>query len=458
MRRAAVLVVVLAVPGCVVGPDYRRPDVELPATYHRAPSDASAGSIADVAWWQVFGDPQLVALIEAALRGNFDLAIAAAQILEAQAQVIAARSPLYPQLSGQVQGTRSNDNAAFESASSFLAALALSWEIDFWGRYRRATESARAILLSTEEGRRTVITSLVSGVAQQYLQVTGLRERLDVVQRTAATQRDSLRLVTLLAQQGVQSAAEVRQAESQVLATESQIPGLERQIAQAEDALAILLGEPPRGFDAGVVMPTIAIPPEVPTGLPSGLLERRPDIRQAEQQLIAANANIGVAKAQFFPRISLTGALGRVSSTLHGVVSGDGHRLGTLDGVLSMPFFTGGALTANYEVARARAQQAALGYRRTILIALQEVSDALVAYDRNRVEAEANRGLVAVTSESLRLAMLRFKSGVISYLEVLDAQRQLFSAQLNLNAAELNQRLAAVQLYKALGGGWSPAQ
>jgi multidrug efflux system outer membrane protein len=445
----------LAASGCVVGPDYRRPELDMPAEHRNAAPGATAASIADTPWWQLFGDPLLIRLVEEALQSNLDLRIAAAQILEAQAQIVLARAPLYPQVSAQLQATRTNNNAARETASSFLGALAVSWEIDFWGRYARATEAARALLLATEEGRRAVVATLVSGVGQTYLQLTGLRQRLDIVRRTADTQRDSLRLVTLLAKQGVQSAAEVRQAEGQLLSTESQIPALERQIAQTEDALALLTGSPPRGFESGSDMPAMAVPPAVPTGLPSALLDRRPDIRQAEQQLVSANASIGVAKAQFFPSISLTGLLGRVSPSLHALVGSGGRGIDTLGGLAGLPIFTGGALTANYEIARARAEQVALSYRRTVLTALQEVADALVAYDRNGAEAEANRRLVAVTSESLRLAMLRFRSGVISYLEVLDAQRQLFSAQLNLNTAELNQRLAAVQLYRALGGGWS---
>jgi multidrug efflux system outer membrane protein len=290
------------------------------------------------------------------------------------------------------------------------------------------------------------------------LQLAGLRQRLEVVQHTVQAQRDSLRLVKLLSRQGVQSAAEERQAESDLLATESQIPGLQRQIAQAENALAILLGKPPRSFDTAADFPAFAMPPEVPAGVPSDLLTRRPDIRQSEQQLIAANANVGVARAQFFPSISLTGTLGRVSDTLHGLASGKGQSVAAAGVAASVPLFNAGAVAGNYHIAQARAEQAVLQYRRTVLVALQEVSDALIAHQRDREEALANRARVSVTMESLRLANLRYRSGVISYLEVLDAQRQLFSAELDLTAAELNQRLAAVQLYKVLGGGWSAAQ
>jgi multidrug efflux system outer membrane protein len=451
----AAAVCVLLSSGCAVGPDYRRPDLELPAAYHRAPQEPSAHSIADVGWWEVFGDARLVALIDEALRDNLDIGIAATQIVQAQAQVAVTRSPLFPQLTGAVQGSRTNQNPTFTTANSFLAALSLSWEIDFWGRYLRATEAARATLLATEEARKGVITSLVASVAQQYLQITGLRERLEIVRRTVAAQRDSLRLVTQLAKQGVQSSAEVRQAESQLLSTENQIPAVELQIAQAEDALAILLGKSPRSFETDTSLARGAVPPLVPAGVPSELLVRRPDIRQAEQQLVAANANIGVAKAQFFPVISLTGTLGRASDTLHGLVSGGGQSVGALGAALDVPIFTGGSLVANYEIARARAEQAALTYRRTVLVALQEVSDSLVAFDRNRAQTQGNRDRAAVSAESLRLAQLRFRSGVISFLEVLDAERQLLAAELDLNASEVNQRLAAVALYRALGGGWN---
>jgi len=451
--RGPSLVAALLLTACTLTPPYQRPEASLPATYFRAPADTSA-SIADVTWWQVFDDPALVALIREALSDNLDLRIAAAQILQAQAQVALARSPIFPQISGQASASRSNQNLAFTTTNSFAAALALSWEIDLWGRYRSATQAAQAQLLATEEGRNGVIVSLVSGVAQQYLTLNGLKQRLSVVQSTAATQRDSLRLVQLLAEHGVQSAAEVRQAQTQLLTTENQVPGIEIQIAQNEDALATLLGKPPHAFDIGTTLPPNAVPPRVPPGLPSELLERRPDIREAEQQLVAANADIGVARAQFFPTISLTGALGRASDVLVGLVDHRGVSTHTIDAALGVPIFQGGALIANLETAKARAEQATEQYRLTVLTALKEVSDALVAYDRDAAEARGNRDRVTVATDYLKLADLRFRAGVISYLEVLDAQRQLFSAQLDLNASEVNQRLAAVQLFKALGGGW----
>ncbi|HTN64970.1 MAG TPA: efflux transporter outer membrane subunit [Burkholderiaceae bacterium] len=450
-----VAVALLLVSGCAVGPDYRRPALDLPAAYHHAPSEESARSFADVNWWEVFGDPQMVALIDEALGDNLDLGIAASQIVQAEAQLAVARSPIFPQLAGQAQASRSNQNTTFSTTNSFLAALTLSWEIDLWGRYLRATEAARADLLATKEARSGVITSLVAGVAQQYLQLVALRQRLEIIRRTVVAQRDSLRLVKELAQQGVQSAAEVSQAQSQLLTTENQIPAIELQIAQTEDALAILLGKAPRSFDTGASLPPNAVPPLVPPGVPSELLERRPDIRQAEQQLVATNANIGVAKARFFPTISLTGALGRASDVLRGLVQSGGQNVRTAGVAVNLPIFSGGALVGNYDIARAQAEQAALAYRRSVLVALQEVSDALIAFDRDRAEAQGNRDRVAVNGEALRLAQLRFRSGVISYLEILDAQRQLLSSQLDLNASESNQRLAAVQLYKALGGGWN---
>jgi outer membrane protein, multidrug efflux system len=453
LRLAAGLGVLLAT-GCAVGPDYHRPDLNLPGSYRAAPA-TSARSIADVGWWEVFGDAQLVNLIEEALRDNLDLAIAAAQILEAEANLEAARAPLFPQAAGQVQANRGNETPPYTTTNTFIAALALSWEIDFWGRYRRATEAARASLRATEDGRRAIISSLVANVALQYLQLTSLRQSLAIVQRTAAAQRDSLRLVTLLARQGVQSAAEVAQAKSQLLSTESQIPGLDRQISQSEDALAILLGKPPRAFATATALPVFPAAPQIPAGIPSELLERRPDVRQSEQQLIAANANIGVAKAQFFPSLSLTGSLGRVSDTLHGLTQGGGEQH-ALAVTVNQPIFQGGALLANYRAAEALAQQALLSYRRTILIALQQVADDLVAYDRYGVEAETNRQLVESAKESLRLVQLRFRSGVDAYVDVLVAQQTLLSAELNLNASETNQRVSVIQLYQALGGGWTP--
>ncbi|HSU43573.1 MAG TPA: efflux transporter outer membrane subunit [Casimicrobiaceae bacterium] len=448
----------IVLAGCSLAPPYQRPDANVPAVYHGPVRESTARSIADLAWWNVFRNAQLDALIHEALAGNLDLAVVAAQITQAEAQVRAARSPIFPQVNGQAQAQRANTTAPFATQNSFVAALALSWEIDFWGRYRSATEAARANLLATEEARRAIIASLVAGVAQQYLQLNALRQRLDIVNQTATAQRDSLRLVTLLAEHGVQSAAEVRQAETQVLTTENEIPAIERQIGQAEDALAVLLGAPPRRFDIGPTLPAGTLPPGVPPGLPSELLERRPDIRQAEQQLIAANANIGVARAQFFPSISLTGTLGRASEALAGLVTNRGITVHALAAAANVPIFEGGALVANEQIARAQAEQAVAQYRRTVLVALEEVSDALIAFDRDAAEVKGNRDRVAVAQEYLRLANERFRAGVISYLEVLDAQRQLFSAQLDLNASELNQRLAMVQLYKALGGGWTEAR
>jgi multidrug efflux system outer membrane protein len=456
-RHNAAVIVALVAAGCAVGPEYRRPDVDLPSVYFRAASPAEAESIADVGWWQVFDAPALSALIREALADNLDLRITAAQIAEAQAQVAAARSPIFPQVSGQLVASRGNNNTAFVNASSFVAALALSWEIDLWGRYRYATEAARAQFLATEEGRHGVIVSLVAGVAQQYLTLNGLRQRLGIVEQTARIQRDSLNLVKLLAEHGVQSATEVRQAETQLLTTENQIPAIELSLAQNEDALATLLGKPPRSFDIGPDLPTGTLPPRVPPGIPSGLIERRPDIRQSEQQLVAAHANIGVARALFFPTISLTGSLGRASDVLVGLVDRGGVTTHAVGAAVGIPIFQGGALVANYDIAVARAEQAAEQYRRTIVVALREVSDALVAYDRDGAEVEGNRARVMVAAEYLKLANLRFRAGVISYLEVLDAQRQLFAAQLDLNASEVNQRLAAVLLYRALGGGWNPS-
>jgi outer membrane protein, multidrug efflux system len=452
LRFAAVSTVLLTT-ACAVGPDYRRPDLGLPASYRAAPA-TSAPSIADLGWWEVFSDPPLVSLIEEALRDNLDLAVAAAQILEAEANLEAARAPLFPQLSGQVQANRGNQAPPYTTTNSFIAALALSWEIDFWGRYRRATEAARASLRATEDGKRAIVSSLVANVALQYLQLTGLRQSLAIVEHTAVAQRDSLRLVTLLAKQGVQSAAEVAQAQSQVLSTESQIPELERQIAQSEDSLAVLLGKSPRAFDTAA-LPVLFVAPQIPSGIPSELLERRPDVRQSEQQLIAANANIGVAKALFFPSLSLTGSLGRASGTLHGLVHGSGEQH-ALAATVNQPIFQGGSLVANYRAADARAQEALSSYRRTILVALQQVADDLVAYDRYGVETETNRKLVESARESLRLVQLRFRSGVDAYIDVLDAQRTLLSAELNLNTSETNQRVSVVQLYQALGGGWTP--
>lgn len=461
MSRTAGLVACLSIflSGCVVGPNYERPPQRLPPAFYLAKDRTPAPSIADLGWWQLFGDPRLLALIERALQNNLDLQVAAARVREARAQVTLAGAPGLPSVQGELAGTRSNQNLQHQPMNNFQVGIGFSWELDLWGKYARASEGARAQLLATEAGRKGVQASLAASVAQDYLQIASLNEQLAIVERTGAAERESLRLVELLARQGLQTSIEVAQAQSQLLTTLNQEPILRRQKVQFEFALATLLSESPRTFDAEGVDSALILSPELPTGLPGELLERRPDIIAAEQQLVAANANIGVARAQFFPALSLGGLAGQTHSDLGSLLSGAGISGNSLTAGLLAPIYSGGALVANERVAQSEAEQAKLNYQHTILTALQEVSTALNDYREFAEQTKGNEGRRAASGEALRLADLRLRAGVSGYLDVLDAQRQLFAAETDLANSRLNRQLSAIQLYLALGGGWqTPAE
>ena len=447
------LFLVLILAGCTVGPDYRRPALNLPADYRDAAAPAGLSSVAALPWWQIYGDPTLKGLIETALAANLDLQLAAARVQEARALLAGARSPALPSLSAGVSSSPTARQPGDDFTTSFLGGLFLSWEIDFWGRYARATEAARAQLLATEAARDGVCASLVATVAQSYFQLQSLAETVAITRRTIVAQRESLRLVSRLAAAGVSSAAEERQAENQLATTESALPGLLVNVAATENSLSILLGRPP----GPVVLGTPAEPnmaPAVPAGLPSNLLERRPDLRQAEQQLVLANAKVGEAKALFFPSLTLTGTFGAVSTELGDLVDGEAATVTSPGFDLLQPLYAGGSLTANYRAAIARLEQAGLSYRQAGLNALREVADALSQYRHSADEIAAQRRRETAAREGLRLAEMRYRAGVISYLEVLDAQRQLYAAETDRAQSELTRRTAAVQLYLALGGGW----
>jgi NodT family efflux transporter outer membrane factor (OMF) lipoprotein len=454
--RALALASALVATSCTLVPPYERPEVDLPAAYFRAPAETTA-SIADLPWWQVFDDAKLVTLIREALSDNLDLRVAAAQIVQAQAQVAAARSPIFPQISGQASASRSNQNAAFSTSSSFAAALALSWELDFWGRYRAATQSAQAQLLATEEGRNGVIVSLVSGVAQLYLTLNGLQQRLAIVRDTAATQRDSLRLVELLAEHGVQSAAEVRQAQTQLLTTENQLPAIELSIAQNEDALATLLGKPPHAFDIGTTLAADAVPPAVPPGLPSELLERRPDIAAAERRMAAANAQIGVAEAAFFPTITLNASSGSAAEQIGKLVSA-ASRTWAFGSTLAETIFDAGARHAVVEQNRALLDAAIADYRQTVLTGFQQVEDELAALRILADQAAAQEAAVTASREAERIIFNQYKAGTVAYTNVVIAQTAALASAENAVNIRQSRLLASVALIQALGGGWDAAQ
>jgi outer membrane protein, multidrug efflux system len=446
--------------GCKVGPNYRRPAVQVPGSFRDLSKDpqaqAQAASYADLPWWQVFQDPQLQELIRTALKQNYDLQLATERINAARAQVAITRSNLFPQVQGKADflgGKESN----FQTRFNFLTLSAdAAFQLDFFGRLRRATEAARAQLLATEDARQTVVLTLVSDVASDYFALLQLDLGLEITRNTVHAQEASVKLTNFRVEHGVGTKLDVLQAQQTLDTANSQIPELERQIAQEENAISILLGNYPQNVPRGRPLVEQPLPPEVPAGLPSALLERRPDIRQAEQILVAANAEIGVAKAQFFPQIALTGSGGGTfgrSSAFSGLMSSQ-VGIWSYGANVSQPIFTGGALRGNLKLAESEHQQALIAYRQTIQQAFGDVSDALIGYQKLHEVRVRQEQTVADLQESVRLSNMRYKGGTTAYLEVLDGQRALFSAELTLAQARGNEYQSLVQLYRALGGGW----
>jgi multidrug efflux system outer membrane protein len=418
---------------------------------------AETASLGDQNWWEVFQDEQLQDLVRTALQQNYDVRIAAARISEAQAQLGIARANQFPSVSAGADITSQRTAKSlrfpeFEETSGQLV-LSASWELDFWGKYRRATEAARANLLASEWGRRAVITTLVSNMASAYFQLRAFDLQLEISKETLVSRRDSLRLTQLLADHGSTSMLDVRQAEQLVFTAAAEIPTLEQQIEQEENFISILLGENPSSVPRGRKLTDQPHSPSVPAGLPSVLLERRPDIREAEQQLIAANAQIGVAKAAYFPDISLTGTGGFQSPALLNLFSGPAG-LWSFGPALTQPIFTAGRLRSNVRLAEAQQQEAVLFYQQRIQGAFREVSDALIAY-RKTQEFRAQQQLLAQSAQdAARLSDMRYRGGVTSYLEVLTNETNYFTAELGLAQAQFNELQSLVQLYNALGGGW----
>jgi multidrug efflux system outer membrane protein len=444
---------------CMVGPNYHKPVVQTPATFRdmsENEAQAQAASFADLPWWQVFQDLQLQELIRTALKQNYDLLIATERINAARAQVAVTRSALFPQVSGNSNFTGGKDQN-FQTKSNFLALTAdAAFQVDLFGRIRRATEAARAQLLATEEAQHTVILTLVSDVASDYFALLALDLELQIARNTVITQEGSVKLTSLRLSHGVATKLDVLQAQQVLDSANAQIPDLERQIGQEEDAISILLGNYPQSVLRGRPLPEQPLPPEVPPGMTSSLLERRPDIREAEQNLIAANAQIGVARAQFFPQISLTGsgvgAFGR--SDVFSSMMGSHTPIWSYGVQVSQPIFTGGALRGNLRFAESQREQALLGYKQAIQRAFGDVSDALIAYQKFHEVFVRQEQSVADLAESVRISILRYQGGTTNYLEVLDGQRSLFSAELTLAQARGNEYQSLVQLYRALGGGW----
>ena len=447
--------------GCAVGPNYKRPSADVPGMYRgTTPQDAAqpaAESLGDQKWWEVFQDKQLQDLIHTALQQNYDVRIAATRILQAQAQLGITRADQLPTISGGAQAVnernpRTKNFRQFETNANEVD-LSLAWELDFWGRYRRATESARATLLATQWAREAVITTLVSDVATAYFQLRELDLELELSRRTLASRQDSLQLTQTLANGGATSLLDVRQAEQLVFTAAESIPNLERQIEQQENFISTLLGNNPGPIARGKTLTEQPHAPDVPAGLPSTLLERRPDIREAEAQLIAANAQIGVAKAAYFPQINLTATAGYQSSALTSLFTGPAG-LWSFGGSLVQPIFTGGRIRSNVRFTEARQQEALLTYQQTIQQAFRGVSDSLVEYRKDREFREYQQQLALSAQDAAQLSEMRYRGGAASYLEVLTNETNYFDAQLGLAQAQLNELAGLVRIYRNLGGGW----
>jgi multidrug efflux system outer membrane protein len=446
--------------GCAVGPNYHRPAVQTPAAFpalsDASPVNAQTASYADLPWWQVFQDPQLQELIRTALKQNYDMQIATERINAARAEVVITRSSLFPQVSGNGDFSGGKEYN-FQTRYNFLTLTAdAAFQLDFFGKLRRATEAARAQLLATEDAKQTVALTLVSDLASDYFNLLQLDLQLQIAHDTVTTQQDSVKLTNLRLAHGVATKLDVLQAQQTLDTANAQVPDFERQIAQEEDAISILLGDYPHPITRGRPLVEQVLPPEVPPGLPSSLIERRPDIREAEQNLVAANAEIGVAKAEFFPQVSLTGSGGGAFGRSTAFTDLMSSQLGiwSYGANVSQPIFTGGALRGNLRLAKSQDQQALLAYRQTIQRAFGDVSDALIGYQKLHEVRARDQDTVADLQESVRLSNLRYTGGTTAYLEVLDGQRALFAAELELAQARGAEYQSLVQLYRALGGGW----
>lgn len=442
--------------GCAIGPNYERPK-DLPAAgqYRGVLSPQQAASFADIGWAQTFNDPELTPVIEAALKNNLDLQIAFARVDEYRGHLRVARSYLGPEIRGT--GNTSPTPASKEDASYTLG-LALNWELDLFGRIRRSNEASRAQLLATEDAARGVTNSLVASVASTWFQLRELDAEILIIRRTIDAETASLELVRSQKTNGIASGTEEAQAVAQLAATRSQLPLAIEKRVQTENLLRFLVGGEPGAVVRSPIPSVFPVPADIPVGLPAQLLARRPDLRQLENQLHAATANIGVAKASRFPYLSigLTSFYGVVSPEISQLLSGSdpAASLFSVGPFVDLPVFQSGRGIGNVEVAQAQFRQSELAYRRGVLQAYREVADALVVTDQGRAVIEENRTRTDASRKVLDLQIKRYKAGVVSYLDVLDAQRQLFQAEIDFARAELAHVQGYVELYRALGGGW----
>jgi multidrug efflux system outer membrane protein len=458
LRPSAVLLIAAAAGGCLLGPNYKRPPTGTPDTFRgQLDAGAATASIADQAWWQLFADTTLQSLIRTAVVQNDDVRLAATRILEAQAQLGITRADQFPEVSAGVDvlGSRPSTALGFPSTNIFAYQMqgSVAWELDFWGRYRRATEAARATLVASEWGRRAVLTTLVSQVATAYFGLRALDLELDISRRTLTSREESLRLTQVRERGGATSLLDVRQAEQLVYGATSEIATLERQIEQQENFISFLIGGYPGPVARGLTLTDQPHAPDVPAGLPSALLERRPDLQESEQQLVAANAQIGVARAAYFPQIDLTGSGGFESTALTSLFAGT-NVIWSAALSATQPIFTAGRTKSQVALAEARRDEAVVSYQQTIHRAFREIADALIGYRKLREFREQQALLFASAQDARRLSDIRYQGGATSYLEVLDADTRLFLAELGLVQAQLSELSAFVEMYRALGGGW----
>lgn len=474
MRATACASVVLGVTlallaGCAVGPDYERPAVNTPAGYRTASPDtntnapAGTNSFADLGWWQVFQDPQLTTYVSEALTNNWDIKLAAARVLQAEAALRIARSQFFPTINGggDIYTSRASRNGPApipagtnpQQGYGDVFTSMSAYEVDLWGKIRRANEAARAQLLATRDAQRAVRQTLVAQVATAYLGLLELDYELVIAQRTLQVRTNSLLLTEAREQGGVAAQQDVAQAKILVYGAEASLVDIQRLREQQENALCVLLGRNPGPIQRGAGFTTQKVRATVPAGLPSSLLDRRPDIQTAEQLLVAANADIGQAKAAFYPQLTLTGFYGFQSVALSDLFT-SGSQVWQFGPAITMPLFTGGRLRANVKVTQAQYEQALATYQKTVQNAFREVSDGLIVYQRSGEFVSRQEQLTQANREATKLANIRYDGGVTSYLEVLYNEQQLFVAELNLAQAHLNELLSVVQLYRALGGGW----
>ena len=451
------LVALVALGGCAVGPDYKRPALPAPDNFYGMSGPASEASLADTKWWDLFADPALRSLIEEALRNGYDVRLAAARVEESRARYGIAGSLYYPDL-GYSAGLSRVHTSAYSlpgnvTGNQVTANALVSWELDVWGRVRRLNEAARAQYLATEEGRRAVVLSLVADVASAYFDLRDLDAELEISRRTRATFQDTYDLFSRRLAGGAASALETARAEALLANASAQIPALEQRIVARENQITLLLGRSPGPIPRGGSLTEQALPPAVPAGLPSALLLRRPDVRAAEQSLVAANANVGVARAAFYPTLSITGLFGGLSTGLQDLFAAG--RTWSIGAGLLGPLFAGGSLRAQERIARAQFDQARVAYEQAVTRALGEVSSDLVAIEKLAVEETERERSVHATREAVRLATLRYESGLSAYFEVLDALQLLLPAETALVQTRRDRLTAFVSFYRALGGGWS---